>query len=556
MCLRTLRCFFVIPALVTGLLVPCGVFAEQQAPASAATLSVESAIGMIGKINLDINVKGPSGVAIEGMAVVTLIDMHGMPLRQETTKAGLVRFYGVPQTEYTIQVLAPAYERAVKRIDAQNQSSMKVTIELQRVSDVEDAAFAVGVAALAPKVQKEVGKAIEALRSNKPADARGHLEAASRLAPKSAEVQYLYGLYSAKFGDNAQAKSYWSKTLELYPQHFGALVSLGEALLKEGKTSEALQYLERALQAEPTAWRAHAIAAGAYLRQGSAEQSIKEAERALELGHGKAAMMQPVLAAALMKHGERERATAVLQNYLQEHPGDADAKKQLVFLQTPPAQDVANSGDTGNAESFLPAAGEGIADVLPSSWLPPDIDEKASSVEPGTACALDEVMKNAGARIEEFLKNVDRFAATESVKHESINKWGIASDPITRKFDYLVAVQEVKSGLFNVEEYRSSVNFPSEFPDGIETNGLPAMVLIFHPHNAGSFDFTCEGLARWNGGLAWQMHFRQRADRPNTMRKYRLGAQGLSYPVALKGRAWIAADSYQIVRMETQEIAP
>jgi hypothetical protein len=209
-----------------------------------------------------------------------------------------------------------------------------------------------------------------------------------------------------------------------------------------------------------------------------------------------------------------------------------------------------------NAELFPPATGEGIADALHSSWLPPDIDEKASSVEPGAACALDEVMKNAGARIEEFLKNVDRFAATESVKHESINKWGIASDPITRKFDYLVAVQEVKSGLFNVEEYRSSANSPSEFPDGIETNGLPAMVLIFHPHNAGSFDFTCEGLARWNGGLAWQVHFRQRADRPNTMRKYRLGAQGRSYPVALKGRAWIAADSYQVVRMETQEIAP
>jgi hypothetical protein len=245
-----------------------------------------------------------------------------------------------------------------------------------------------------------------------------------------------------------------------------------------------------------------------------------------------------------------------LQNYLHEHPADVDAKNQLVFLQTAPAQDIANSGDTGNAELFPPATGEGIADALPSSWLPPDIDEKASSVEPGAACALDEVMKNAGARIEEFLKNVDRFAATESVKHESINKWGIASDPITRKFDYLVAVQEVKSGLFNVEEYRSSANSPSEFPDGIETNGLPAMALIFHPHNAGSFDFTCEGLARWNGGLAWQIHFRQRADRPNTMRKYRLGAQGRSYPVALKGRAWIAADSYQVVRMETQEIAP
>lgn len=67
---------------------------------------------------------------------------------------------------------------------------------------------------------------------------------------------------------------------------------------------------------------------------------------------------------------------------------------------------------------------------------------------------------------------------------------------------------------------------------------------------------TCEGLAHWNGGLAWQVHFRQRTDRPNTIRVYRLGQNGPSYPAALKGRAWISADSYQIVRLETDLVAP
>ena len=40
------------------------------------------------------------------------------------------------------------------------------------------------------------------------------------------------------------------------------------------------------------------------------------------------------------------------------------------------------------------------------------------------------------------------------------------------------------------------------------------------------------------------------------MRKYRLGAMGRSVTVPLKGRAWIAADTYQIVRLETQMLAP
>ena len=559
MCWRILTNSWVIPVFACGLLPPCGVSAQTKAPTgetSAATLEARLADGIIGSVDLDIRLKGPGGVPIKGMAVVILIGTNGQPLRQETTKDGLVRFNDVPRTEYTIQVVAPAYERTVTRVDAQNGPEIIVPIELRPVSDEQDATFAMGMASVAPKAQKEVGKAIEALRSNKPADARHHLDAAFRLAPKSAEIQYLYGLYSSGAGDNVQAKSYWMKTLELDTQHFGALISLSEVLLKEGKNSEALLYLERAVQEEPTSWRAHAVLAEAYLRQGSPEEATKEAERALALGHGQAAVVQPVLAAALMKHGERERAAAVLQTYLREHPGDAEAKKELVSLQALAAQDVPNDAGLPEEEVLPSATRAGIADALPSSWLPPDIDEKAASVEPGAACVLDEVTKNTGTRVQEFVSNVDRFAATESVKHESINKWGIAASPITAQFEYLVAIQEIRKGFLNVDEYRNTTSSSNEFLDGVATIGLPAMVLIFHPYNIENFDFTCEGLVRWNSGLAWQIHFRQRADRPNTMRKYRMGVQGRSYPVALKGRAWIAADSYQVVRMETQEIAP
>jgi hypothetical protein len=67
---------------------------------------------------------------------------------------------------------------------------------------------------------------------------------------------------------------------------------------------------------------------------------------------------------------------------------------------------------------------------------------------------------------------------------------------------------------------------------------------------------TCEGLARLSTGLAWQVHFKQRPDKPNVIKRYRIGADGPSYPVALKGRAWISADKYQIVRLETDLVEP
>jgi hypothetical protein len=140
--------------------------------------------------------------------------------------------------------------------------------------------------------------------------------------------------------------------------------------------------------------------------------------------------------------------------------------------------------------------------------------------------------------------------------HQSINKWGLASSPETRKFEYLATIEQYRPGLFNVTEYRSGVRSLLEFPGGIATNGLPALALIFHPNNVGNFEMSCEGLSRMSGGLTWQIHFRQRPDKPNTMREYKIGQDGPAYPVAMRGRAWIAADSYQILRMETDMVAP
>jgi hypothetical protein len=189
------------------------------------------------------------------------------------------------------------------------------------------------------------------------------------------------------------------------------------------------------------------------------------------------------------------------------------------------------------------------------AWLPPDVDEKVPPVEE-TACSLDEVLKKTEERILEFIRNVDRFTATESLTHQSINKHGQASAPIGRKFDYVVSIHEVRQGHLGVTEYRNGGFALNEFPGGIVTSGLPALVLIFHPYYAPSYEMTCEGLARSNDQLVWQVHFRQRPDKPNELKTYQAGVHGASYSVGLKGRAWISADSYQLVRMETDLVMP
>ncbi len=500
--------------------------------------------------------------------------------------------------------------------------SMKAAADVRLESKAEKTAPAVAPAVLAPKAQKQLGKALEALRANKLREARSHLDAAYRLAPSSADVNYIFGVYSSQANDLDQAKFYWAKALEINSKHLNALLSLADLLLREKKTDEALPLLKRATEVEPSSWRSHALLCHALLMQGSLDEAVEQAERALELGHGPATIIEPLLATALAGRGDTKRAINVLQVFLKEHPADATANQQLQGLQTSRVavakkQDVVSANQTGRQDKAnvvpeievrylqssrlpvgsgltptsakdivvpdlilagnsmaIPSAGNGpvakganeivVPDLipgmtsipLPSNWLPPDVDERVPPVEPDAACALDDVLQKAGERIREFVTNVDRFTATELLKHESINRWGLAAPAETRKFDYVVSVEEIRPGYLGVQEYRSRHGSGEYFPDGVATNGLPALVLIFHPYNRGSFEMKCEGLARWNGTLGWQVHFRQRSDRPNTIRSYRIGTNGPSYAVALRGRAWIAADSYQILRLETDLIAP
>src|SRR5580704_9828026 len=546
----------VVLIVSSGLLLPVEVWAGNPAPGQdvpnlAAPLGQAHMEDLQKQGDIDVYVKGPNGAPLDSSAVLTLTKLSGEFVDQKTSKNGYARFNGIRASEYKIQVLAPKYEAIAKQLEVQERSLAKITIELTPLS-AEEAASSVALYALAPKTQREVAKALEDLRANKANDARKHLETAQRAAPTSAEIVYLFGVYSSQVKDQAQARAYWTKALELNPKHLSALLAVGQDLLQDKKITEAMPYLTRASEAEPSSWRAHALLAEGYVLQKQYDEAAKQAERAIQLGHEQAAVVQPLLARALAARGDRDEATNVMQVYVTAQPADTAASKDLETLKH--VGDI--SSDSVASEM---AAMNKDATALPvlSKWMPPDVDEKVPPVEAGASCAVDDVVAKAGQQLMTLISDVDRFAATELLVHESIGRTGLASAPEKRKFAYVVSIQEVQRGYLNVEEYRNGAGgATADFPDGVATNGLPALVMIFHPFNAKNFEMTCEGLARWNGGLAWQVHFKQRSDKPNNIMRYRIGADGPSFPVALKGRAWISADNYQIERLETDLVAP
>jgi hypothetical protein len=69
-----------------------------------------------------------------------------------------------------------------------------------------------------------------------------------------------------------------------------------------------------------------------------------------------------------------------------------------------------------------------------------------------------------------------------------------------------------------------------------------------------NFDIRCEGEAELHGVPAWQLRFEEHDDPSKSFHDIRV--KNSTYHLRFKGRAWIALDHYEVLRLETDLIAP
>src|ERR1700720_705125 len=173
MCVRLLKYFQVTLVVSCTFLLPVEVWAGKPVPSlggqvpgtpiDPSTVLRATEMANIGA-NAEIYVKGPKGEPIDRPAVVTLLRTGGQTYAQNTTTAGFVKFDHIARTEFTVQVVAPGYQTATKQFEVTG-SAVTITLNLVPL-EAEEAATSVGFYALPAKVQKDVRKALEALRTN------------------------------------------------------------------------------------------------------------------------------------------------------------------------------------------------------------------------------------------------------------------------------------------------------------------------------------------------------------------------------------------------------
>ena len=478
---------------------------------------------------------------------------------QTTQNESSASFSNLRGTHYEVEVSAegylPAYALLTLPGDAKKHP---VEVTLQGVPANADRAGQQHP--LPGKVRRNLSRGVEEIKNGRLNQAQKKLTAAYKDAPSSSEVNYLLGALYFQRKDFDNAERYLGAAVSLDRQNLQALVLLGRLYLQKENFESARVNLEQAVKVNPEDWIAHNLLAEAHLKQNQPEKAKEEASLAIEKGHGAARVAQLILAQAFAHLGQKSEAIQTLQAYAQsnsDRESAGEVQKIIAELDTPSSGAVSplpSSDDLRALSGMDRLMAASAPPLVLETWRPAGVDDHKPLVTPGVACPAGQVIEGAGNRVKELVDGLARFDAIENMLHEDLDDFGLPKNKVSLKFDYVAAITEKKGGIFLVDEFRNWRSQAEDFPDHIATRGLPALAFVFHPEVRDNFEMVCEGLGTWNGAATWLVHFQQREDKPHHTQEYVVN--GHVFPVSIKGRAWIAADSYQIVRLESDLVRP
>jgi hypothetical protein len=212
--------------------------------------------------------------------------------------------------------------------------------------------------------------------------------------------------------------------------------------------------------------------------------------------------------------------------------------------------------EKGTVYEDKPSDCEPESDVEPplAAWDITNLDRDASAVRRDVSCPLSQILQGTSHRARELEENLQKFSAREVIEHLEIGKNGKQRSRTSSLFNYVAEIHESQDGGAYINEYRAEAGLMAGPHPPLADSGTAAFALLFLPHNLEEFSITCEGLTDLDSRSVWQLHFLQRLDRRNDFRAYRVN--NLMYPANIKGRAWVAADTFEVLRLESDLLEP
>jgi tetratricopeptide (TPR) repeat protein len=508
--------------------------------------------------SLIVSIRDMRGVPLDGTIIILTAAVGSYNVTHTTSNAASATFEGLTLGEYDAEAQCPGYQTTTERVSVTSAgSTMQVYIYLVPESDKKSQGTTQAGIVMSPKLQAEMDKGLEAMRKRQFDIARAHFAKGLGMAPGNPDLSYLVGTAELGLNHNDLARQDFERALAIDPTHERSLLALGEMQLRSGDYSTAIATLEKAFLKNGAGWRTQLLLASAYARAGRLAEGEICAKHAVELAHEKSAAARLLLAEIQRAEGKIAEAESTLTDLMAKFPGDPsaeEAKKRLATLSAPRVAAPSQSEVLAN----LPVPSVPSAELLPADerpWAPLDIDSREYPLAQNADCRAEEILPLAERRLRSELKNFEKFTATEHIDHQEIDRLGRPGPVKSRDFSYIVFVNRYGVDSFFLDEDRYTDGKDSSFPTSLATEGLNNLgVSIIQPATRQDFVYTCEGLAGIRGKATWQIRFQEKKDSAHGIRDWR--RNGTLYHVPLKGRIWISSASYDLLRIETDLLAP
>ena len=467
--------------------------------------------------------------------------------------------FSVPPGDYRVEVRCDGYQLSTDEINVASPDLATETyfvVLLKPAPPNASGKSHAGGTIMTPQLQQTIALGVEALRQHNCNPAKKQFQKGVQMAPGNPELAFLMGMAEFCLQQTDLARKSFERAVNLDPNLEKALLALGEMQLAAGETSVAIVTLEKALSVNAADWRVHLVLANAYWRIGGRlPDAESHASRAADLAGDKGGSARLLLGQIYFAQGKTIEARKTWQTLVEHWPSDPSA----IFAKRELADTAGASRKTPESPNLpLPKllSDADLPIVEPdASWSPPDIDNNSPGVLPAS-CSIIDVLDRAFLRTKTQLANFEKFTATEHIEHQEIDRHGTPGKVKTQEFSYIVFVVPYHEDSFYLEESRDAdQKTPASFPTSLATTGLNSLAIsLLQPADRNHFRYNCEGLTQLRGETVWRVRFQE--DNTETLSVRRWNKNGMIYNIPFKGRVWISQSTYDVLRVETDLLAP
>jgi Tfp pilus assembly protein PilF len=267
--------------------------------------------------------------------------------------------------------------------------------------------------------------------------------------------------------------------------------------------------------------------------------------QAIRAGASKEAMV--LRAHALLEEGDARAAAAQFKDYM----GNRPAKDFPLPV---------HSLHTQIMERLKVESSSKVASVLnqPPDTLVTAIPE-LRGIQPATnQDELPAILARTGEDVQAFFQNFSNTISEEQVREARLGKKGETKDALEEKFQYLLLTRPQKVGV-GLEEYRTDKNGDRTGSKGLDagfmlTSGFASASLVFHPSYQSGAAFRLLGQQALTGHHCYVVAFAQKPEKAQIVERFNTDRE--SVLVLSQGLAWIDSNTYKVVRLRTDLLAP